>query len=60
MEFMGHFQKQKDLDPRIDSFFPVKKNEESNEITIYLSYKPILMTSARDFLYYKKSKQIDQ
>ncbi|CAD8083606.1 unnamed protein product [Paramecium primaurelia] len=59
IDFMSNFQKQKELDPRIDAFYPIKKNEESKESVIYLSYKPILMTSAREFIYYKKTKEID-
>ncbi|CAD8174661.1 unnamed protein product [Paramecium pentaurelia] len=59
IEFMSSFQKQKELDSRIDAFYPIKKNEENKESVIYLSYKPILMTSAREFIYYKKTKQID-
>ncbi|CAD8202777.1 unnamed protein product [Paramecium octaurelia] len=59
IDFMSHFQKQKELDPRIDAFYPIKQNEESKESVVYLSYKPILMTSAREFIYYKKTKQID-
>lgn len=56
IEFMSNFQKQKELDSRIDAFYPIKKNEENQESVIYLSYKPILMTSAREFIYYKKTK----
>lgn len=56
---MGDYQLQRNLDPRIDAFYPIKRNEEGFESVIYLSYKPILMTSARDFLYYKKTKKLN-
>ncbi|CAD8112570.1 unnamed protein product [Paramecium sonneborni] len=59
IELMSNFQIQKELDSRIDAFYPIKKNEENKESVIYLSYKPILMTSAREFIYYKKTKEID-
>ncbi|CAD8115702.1 unnamed protein product [Paramecium sonneborni] len=58
IDFMSNFQIQKELDSRIDAFYPMKKNEDNKESIIYLSYKPILMTSAREFIYYKKTKQI--
>ncbi|CAK57504.1 unnamed protein product (macronuclear) [Paramecium tetraurelia] len=58
--YMGNFQEQKQLDLRIDQFRCISKNKEDQEQIIYLSYKSVSIISARDFIYFKKTKLIDE
>ncbi|CAD8115853.1 unnamed protein product [Paramecium sonneborni] len=60
IDYMGNFNEQKKLDDRIDQFKCISKNVEDKEQIIYLSYKKVSILSARDFIYFKKTKLIDE
>ncbi|CAD8082895.1 unnamed protein product [Paramecium primaurelia] len=60
IQFMGDFKDQIKLDNRIDQFKCIKKHPEKLEQLIYLSYKSVSIVSARDFVYFKKTEQINK
>eukprot|EP01017_Pseudomicrothorax_dubius_P016885 TRINITY_DN1909_c0_g1_i4.p1 TRINITY_DN1909_c0_g1~~TRINITY_DN1909_c0_g1_i4.p1 ORF type:complete len:200 (-),score=25.40 TRINITY_DN1909_c0_g1_i4:97-696(-) len=55
--FMNNIKEQERLDENIDEYF-IKDSDDEENFSIYLSYKKLLVASARDFLYFKGVRQI--